>query len=548
MATDALPITLTPVPGEAIDGYLERLAAHNGYSNPAFIDRLAGGACTPLLTLAPNTQLLDRLAVLSGQPLSCLRAMTLGALPGTEADVDADAVLAWRRVAAAGWPPERSTAICPRCLTADGSWRMAWRHPWVTTCVSHGSWLVSTCPTCDRRFRSGRTTLRSIDGDDHACGNPRGARGRTCPQSLRDLPVERAPDHVLTAALRIDSAINSHPMDVLGEPVAPTAHLANLRALTVLLLHLATQLGGEQLASWADIARADQSRSSGDRGARWGLAPPSDLRLRGEALAAADEILRAASIDVAADRLHPWTELTPHTPDGQLGWLADHTTMTPLLSSLILAATASRRRLATLLDASPVALPMTAIPQVIPVEIYTKHFRGMLDVADRTGRLFVALCLARQQLGRTSWAEAAAALRLPVELGTKTARACSADLLAPAREFIAALARTADDLDSTIDYRAREDAVRRLARHRGWCRPWARIHLPGSHATSQQYAVTWLWTQHAHGQIDTSPGWHHTPDHHDRAHYRAYTGRLDPAATEALTALMHGMTGARRTA
>ena len=327
---------------------------------------------------------------------------------------------------------------------------------------------------------------------------------------------------------------------------APTAHLANLRALTVLLLHLATQLGGEQLASWADIARADQSRSSGDRGARWGLAPPSDLRLRGEALAAADEILRAASIDVAADRLHPWTELTPRTPDGQLGWLADHTSMTPLLSRLVIAATASRRRLATLLDASAGPLPVTAIPQLVPAEVFARHFSGMLDVADRTGRPFVALCLARQHRRKGNWAEAAAALGLATDTGTKTARACSADLLAPAREFIAALARTADDLDSTIDYRAREDAVRRLARHRGWYRPWARIHLPGSHATSQQYAVTWLWTQHAHGHIDTSPGWHHTPDHHDRAHYRAYTGRLDPAATEALTALVQSTTAAKR--
>lgn len=548
MATDALPITLTPVPGEAIDGYLERLAAHNGYSNPAFIGRLAGGASTPLLTLAPNTQLLDRLAALSGQPPACLQAMTLGALPGTAADVDSDAVLAWRRVASAGWPPDRGTAICPRCLAADGSWRIAWRHPWVTTCLTHEFWLVSTCPTCDRRFRSGRTTLRSIDGDDQTCGNPRGARGRTCPQSLRDLPVERAPDHVLTAATRIHAAINSYATDVTGEAIAPAAYLAELRVLTVLLLHLATQMGGEQLAPWAHLARADRDRSPGERGARWGLVPPANLRLRGEVLTAADEILRAASIDLAADRLHPWTELTPHTPDGQLGWLADHTSMTPLLSRLVMSATAPRRRLATLLDTSPGAVPMTAIPQVVSAEIYVVYFGGMIDVADRTGRLFVALCLARQHLSTRTWAEAAVALRLPAKLGTKTARACSADILASARELIAMLARVASDLDPAIDYRGREDAVRRLARSRGWYRPWARIHLPGSHATSQQYAVTWLWTEYARGHLDTTPGWQHPMDRQDRAHFRAYAGRLDPAATEALTALMHGMTGARRTA
>jgi hypothetical protein len=546
MTADALPIILTPVAGEAIDGYLERLAARNGYSNPAFIEAVAAGSSAALLTIAPNTHLLDRLAVLCDQPLAGLQAMTLGSLPGTAADVDSDAVLAWRRVAAAGWPSERGTAICPRCFAADRIWRIAWRHPWVTTCLTHRSWLVSTCPTCDRRFRSGRTSLRSVDAGDQTCGNPCGARGRTCPQNLRDVPIERAPDHVLTAAMRIDAAINGRALDVTGEAIAPTAYLADLRALTVLLLHLATQPGGEQRAPWADLARADQARSSGDRGARWGIAPPANLHLRGEALAAADEILRDVSLDDAADRLHPWTELAPATADGQLGWLADHTTMTPLLSRLIMAATASRRKLATLLDASAGPLPMRAIPQVVPIEVYSRQVSGMLDVADRTGRLFVSLCLARQHLHRPTWAEAAAALGLPPKLGTKTARACSADLLAPAREFIAALARVPNDLDPTIDYRGRENTVRRLARIRGWYRPWARTHLPGSHATSQQYAVTWLWTDYAHGHIATSPGWQHPPDRHDRAHYRAYTGRLDPAATEALTALAHGGSAAKR--
>lgn len=552
MATDALPITLTPVPGEAIDGYLERLAAHNGYSNPAFINALVDRSEPAILTIAPGPRLLDRLGQLSDQSPSSLHAATLGALPGiaTVGDEDAaqGAVRVWRRTAAQGWSPEHGTAICPRCLTADEIWRIGWRHPWVTTCLTHECWLVSNCPTCDRRFRSGRTPLRSIDADTEACGNPSGARGRSCPQRLHDVAVERAPDHVLTSARRIDSALNARAIDVLGEPVAATTYLTDLRALTVLLLHLATQLGGEQLAPWADIARADQSRSSGDRGARWGLAPPSDRRLRGEALAAADEILRAASIDVAADRLHPWTEVTPRTPDGQLGWLADHTSMTPLLSRLVMAATASRRRLATLLDASAGPLPVTAIPQVVPAEVYARHFSGMLDVADRTGRLFVALCLARQHRRKGNWAEVAAALGLAPDTGTKTARACSADLMAATRDFIAALARAASDLDPTIDYRDREDVVRQLARHHGWYRPWARNHLPGSHATSQHYAVAWLWTDYAHGHIATSPGWQHPPDRHDRAHYRAYTGRLDPAATKALTALMHDMTGARRTA
>jgi hypothetical protein len=350
----------------------------------------------------------------------------------------------------------------------------------------------------------------------------------------------------LVAQHRIDAAIGGQRVVILGDALNPNDYLCELKALTVLLLHLAAQPAGEQRAEWAHLARTDHTRSAGPRGARWGLAPPADLQLRGQAIAASDQILRAASLDAAADQLHPWTDLTPATNDGQLGWLADHTTMTPTLSRLVMAATATRRRLATLLDTSVGALPLTAIPQVTPAGVYDSHVSGMLDVTARTGRLFVSLCLARQDLANLTWAEAAVALGLPPELGTKTARACSADLLVSAPDFIAALVRVADDLDTRVDYRAGEDAVRRLARTRGWYRSWARRHLPGSHTTSQQYAVTWLWTEYAHGHIDTSPGWQHPPDRHDRAHYRAFAGRLNEAATDALTELVPSTAAANR--
>lgn len=214
-----------------------------------------------------------------------------------------------------------------------------------------------------------------------------------------------------------------------------------------------------------------------------------------------------------------------------------------------MAASSSRRRLATLIDRTPGTLPLSAIAQVTPGDLYTRHVDGMLDVTGNTGRLFVSLCLARQHLRKGTWAEAATVLGLPAEIGTKTARACSSDLLARASDFTAALARVANDLDPSVDHRATEDNVRRLARSRGWYRSWARIHLPGSHATSQRYAVTWLWTEYAHGHIDTSPDWQHPPNSHDRAHYRAYVSRLDDAATDALIELVDlGTPANRRTA
>lgn len=556
MPADAppLPVTIAPADGEALDGYLERLATANLMTNPQLLRRLAHGSVQPaFLVLAPSLTLLDNLTTSTGLTEDTLRATTLANKPGIDVlGFDPTDKKTWRTIAASGWAPPRGTALCPRCIADDRVWQIRWRHPWVTACLDHRVWLVGTCPNCGQRFRSQRTPLRTVDADPECCGNPGGSRARSCRQPLGDLVGQRAPSDVLVSQRRIDEAIRGCPVAVLGEPRDPRAYLHELRALTVLLLHLATQPSGDRLADWADSARADHERSAGARGARWALAPPADLTLRGQGLAAADAILRQPTPDRAADALHPWTQLTPATNDGQLGWLADHTTMTPLLTRLIMAATTTRRRLATLIDAADpetAPLPMRAIPQVLPEDLYATHLAGMLDVADRTGRLFAALCLARQHCAGSSWADAAAALGIPPETGTKTSRACSADLLVPARQLIAALAHVARDLDPGIDYRRREGDVRRLAHARGWYRRWARLHLAGSHAVSQRYAVTWQWTEYAHGHTDTSPGWQHPPDHLDRAHYRAYAARLDPAATQALTALAQTTAAAtRRTA
>lgn len=169
---------------------------------------------------------------------------------------------------------------------------------------------------------------------------------------------------------RIWDAVHGTDTVVFGAPVPAADYLTEIKALTVLLLHLATQPGGEELASWAQNARLDRDRSASGRGARRGLAPPADLRLRGQAIAATDAVLRQPDLDTAADALHPWTELTPQTNDGELGWLADHTTMTALLTRLVMAATAQRRRLSTLLaDQAPIDarfIPQALLPPCTP--------------------------------------------------------------------------------------------------------------------------------------------------------------------------------------
>jgi len=538
-----MPIRIAPEDGEALDGYLERVAAANHLDNPALLRLITpeSAESTAFLPIKPNPSLVGQLSTALGIDEEQIARTTLeGTASPALNGLDPTDLKTWRAVAAHGWAPGRGTQICARCLQRDGIWRIAWRHPWVTVCLKHATWLVGTCPTCGMSFRSQRHPLRSVDANHAICGNPRGHRGRPCDQQLATLGAEPAPADVLDSQRRILAAVTGREVPSLGQPLAPVEYLTELKALTVLLLHLATQPDADALCDWAQAARADRTRSTGTRTARWGLAPPTDPRLRGRALAAADDLLMSPDLEAAGDRFHPWTELTPRTSDGQLGWLADHTTMTPLLTRLVMAATATRRRIATLLDQSgAIHVPTTAIPQVLPADLYAQHLPGMLDITGATGRLYLSLCLARRHGGCRTWAAAATTLGLPAGTGTRTARACSADLLASPTHFVTAIDHVAAQLDRSLDYRGREAVVRRLAGRARWYPRWARIYHQGSHAASKRYAIAWLWTEHAQGLLALSPGWTNgAPGHRDRACYRRYTDRLTPAAKTALLAIV----------
>ncbi len=284
------------------------------------------------------------------------------------------------------------------------------------------------------------------------------------------------------------------------------------------------------MAPWvADLAEEAAARSA-DRGPRWGLRPPEQPALHAEALATADGILTAPDVDAATARLTPWTELTPTTNDGPLGWLADHTVMTPTLTRLVMAARAPHRRLSHHLDTHPggsMPINLLVIPQVIPHAQYVEHLDGASTSGEDTVRLFASLSLARLHPDVTSWAAAAEALNMPGPMGVRCARACSATMLVSADEWKSRIWRAGEETERR-DYRATEAKIHHRLGMTRWFDEWARRNRPSTRYGDHDLALTWQWAHVAHAHLDLSPVWRgRPPTAKDRAHYRQFADSLD---------------------
>jgi hypothetical protein len=475
-------------------------------------------------------------------------AATLASFDGTALDLtglDPTDRHSYRQVAARGWTPAHGTQICPECLADTGTWKTAWRLLLVTTCTHHRLVLVAECPSCGRPFRDQRHShLRSV-GAAAVCGNPLGQGPlKQCQYDLTTLPTQQATREVLAAQVRIDAALTGEPVVVLGQPAGPAVFLADLRHLTTLLFHLARQPGAETLAPWVSDLAAVAADRTGVRGPRWGMRPPDDPKLRGEALATADAILAAPDVDTAAGQLTPWTELTPTTNDGPLGWLADHTVMTHTLTRLVMAARAPHRRLSHHLntprhDGARMPINLLAIPQVIPHEQYLEHLDGASDSNEATIRLFASLSLARLHPDVKSWAAAAQALGMPGPMGVRCARACSASIRATVDEWEARIWRAIQDVERD-DYRATEAKIRHRLGMSRWFDEWARNCRPGSHHSSNDLALTWQWVHVAHAHLDLAPVWRgKRPTAQERARYRQFESSLDDRQQHELAYALH---------
>ncbi|AUM20293.1 TniQ family protein [Rhodococcus ruber] len=303
----SLPIRVTPLPGEAIDSWLEAIAHRTGTAfgdldTALREDSVAGRVRRPSLWpvhLPPRD--VDAIAAAADLPAAAVEAMTLTRYDGIALSLNGRK---GRATVGFPWGRGRRSRYCPDCLAESGGrWHLRWRLGCVFACTEHRCLLADTCPHCGgfQRHcrpnaravpRPGRCALRGVDAD------PRGRVAR-CGADLVSAPVLRLrPDHpALRAQNRVlDVLTDGHGMfGVYADHLHPArAVLADLHALAsrVLAYGPAGEIAGRVPADLAHALTQLRSSSASQAPAFRG----SELSGAGGAIATAVAVTTAAAV------------------------------------------------------------------------------------------------------------------------------------------------------------------------------------------------------------------------------------------------------------
>jgi len=543
-----LPTRVSLAPDEALDSFLERLALANDLNAYQFTKMLqnscAGNWPAPgFLMVNPGEPAVESISGISGIAPEKIRRATLlrfdRGLPLTLTGFDPLDRHSFRQVVTQGWFPPTGSQVCTQCLAEQRIWQLCWRLPLSTICPLHGTFLTTTCRGCGNCFRVRRySPLRPVLGREELCGNQIGLR-TYCGHPIIAHESSSAPTDVVDTGAAIAGAIAGADVKVFTEWTAAPPYLAELRHLATLLLHLATRPRGRAFVEWAEeLHREASERATARRGPRWGISPPRSSRVRAMALNSSAQILAEPTLAAGAERLRPWFELIADSPGGPSNWLMNRTTRTERMRRLIDAALADRRCVGRRIEygRGKIDRPLESVPHLVDSKVYSELFGGMLGSYEWTGRLYVSLCIARELVPGSAWAEAAAAIGLPKVLGKRTARAVSARMRVTPAIFADAVQSALVRLPTDRDFRRRERRVLELASAADdWFGPWRMSIAPARRAGSLHYAIRWMWCEVAQGWPDASPV---RTTSRSREAYCAFRDRLPPEGQQALRSLV----------
>ncbi|MEU3518891.1 TniQ family protein [Streptomyces sp. NPDC006654] len=330
MSTGArtLPIRYAPIASEALDSWLEFLAARL-HCHFADVLRSLGlpmrdvGLSNPMLprwTVLATADEIASIAASSGVAEDVLEAMTLRRFDGHAVAIRADQRRVERRVL---WG-RAGSRYCPGCLDeSDGRWQLSWRLGWSFACTRHQVLLADRCPACHRIPRV-RAHPRRETPRPGRCAGPQldGPRGARCHHPLSDTPVVALEsDGSMVRTQRLIDDLLAAPEQTVHWPLYGTGSasllvvLRDVRCLGGLILNHAAVSDLTEAAEPAVLRQMEVYRSrpaaTGARHSRLDVHSyyaPDDAAATAVALAAALQVLADPSVPAAGEAARWLTE------------------------------------------------------------------------------------------------------------------------------------------------------------------------------------------------------------------------------------------------
>lgn len=239
-----LPIKVEPLPGEALDSWVDACAYRMRMPSGQLLPSLGlkrhgwqadkdGPRTNWAVKLHPHEA--DAISAVTGLEPGRVVSMTLAAYDDRALFIDPKSFQVNRRRL---WGRNAGSRYCPQCFAETGGrWNLSWRLGWSFACLRHQCLLADACPRCNRiqrmyRFRAERPIHPA------QCGYPAvgGTRGTRCETDLRETATVRFdPDHPLLEAQRFLLETIENGQASFGvyasTPIASVQALADVKAI-----------------------------------------------------------------------------------------------------------------------------------------------------------------------------------------------------------------------------------------------------------------------------------------------------------------------------
>ncbi|MFI8423753.1 TniQ family protein [Streptomyces sp. NPDC085479] len=329
----SLPIRYAPYLGEALDSWLEAVAARLSCPFTDVLSALglpnrdpaAAALVLPRWTTLATPGELAAITEAAGVPVDVLAAMTLQPYDGHAVVIVPEQRRVHRQLLW-GRPGSR---FCPACLEETGGrWQVTWRLGWTFACTRHHVLLADRCPACLRTPRLRSHPRREVPrpGLCSSAAPGGGPRPGRCHHPLADTPVTAlAPGEALEKTQGLIDMALAAPDQVVHWPLygrgGVTLRLAlrDVKSLGALVLNHATTADLHPLAPAEVLDRLERYRTNPlslrsqrhpdtRRSDVHSYFAPDDAAATAVAITAALRILCAADIPAAADAARWLTE------------------------------------------------------------------------------------------------------------------------------------------------------------------------------------------------------------------------------------------------